>query len=250
MKGINVTALRKAYKELEKLDTPKIKWAWFSSLGKTVQDRLDIGAKMPPGMDNPRCERCGLCSSTYFPFTFPNLKGSTVFVVTSPTEEEAYEGEVGGEKAGRERTVLRKYVAEPLGLRPQDYSIVPSVLCKPPPRKKVLKSNTDMCSPFVFAMLDKLKGKKKAKPLRIIAMGKEAAAQVFQTPVTLKDHIGETRETPAGETTVTYSPGMVLVPDLKDGGYKIGVLDVIRRHVARFVNREPNQKFPKMKVLV
>ena len=243
--------VKKQIVQRKSLTKKKIKLAWFSTLGKTKQDRLDFGAAMPPGFDNPRCQECGLCTQTFDPFTYPKIgKGKYVFVVNQPTEEEAYEGEMGklkdGKYPGRERTVLQKYIADKLlGLKPRDYSIIPSVLCRAEGGKKPGVTSLSMCRPFVLQAI----GKIKADGLRIVAMGVEAASQMFQTQVKLKDHIGEGFDNPLGQVTVTYSPNMVFVQDLSEGGYKIGTLDVIKTHVKRFINEEPNEEFPKMEVM-
>ncbi len=223
------------------LNKTKVKWAWFSTLFKTKQEQLDYGATWSPSPDNPRCQECQLCSQTYYPFTFPKLAGNAVFVVSAPTEDESYDSSVS-DSGGRERTILAKYVMGKLGFKSQDFSIVPAVFCRPP-TGKVLTKHLQMCRPFVHHLVKRIKG-----PRRIVAMGVEAATQMLQTSVTLKERIGETVSTPLGEVTVTYSPGSVLVPDLDDGGYKMGMLDVIRCHVERFVTREPNKEFPNLEV--
>jgi uracil-DNA glycosylase len=164
-------------------------------------------------------------------------------MVGPPTPEESYDGEMG---RGRERLVLTKYVVDGL-LDEHEYSIVPAVLCRA--AKGPVKPTTIQlaaCRPFIAHLLQRIKSK---QSLRIIAMGVEAAAQALQRAVTLKDYVGHTVITPLGDITVTYSPGTVLVQDAQEGGLRVGMLDVIKAHVRRFVRREPAKEFPPMEIL-
>lgn len=201
---------------------------------------------MTPGVDNPRCQACGLCRASYFPFTFPTLRGPLVFIKSQPDEDEALSGMLGTSRVG---LLLQKYVIGPLKLKPSEYSLMTAVLCLTPKdkdgrRKKPSLFQARMCRPFIGHLLSKLKGER-----RIVAMGASAAQHMLQRDVKIEDEVGETHKTPFGDITVTYDPAIVLTPDLEEGGIKLGYLTMLTTHVRRFVKREKNHVFPKMRVV-
>lgn len=204
----------------------------------TKEQKLAIttGAQYAPYSTNPRCLHCGLCDVAYNPYVFPKLDGPIVLVTSVPTLEEERHGQMG---IGREATLIENHLVPP----DTTYSVLPTVLCRPVNGKPTVKQ-VEMCRPFINKLFNRIKGSKK-----VIAMGVDAAKAVLQRPVTLKEEVGEVLTSLFGPTTVTYSPSMVFSTDIHDGGYKIGTVDVIRTHIARFVNEVPNETFPDMEVL-
>lgn len=208
-------------------------------------DILSRAAGDVPSHENPRCESCGLCRTTYHPFTFPLIRGSIVFITSSPNMEEEQAREMG---YGLEYTVIRNHICKPLGITEGMFSVFPAVLCRPPDRKgkkvDAKKNQADMCRPFINHLLQRVK-----RPRRIIVMGSVAARAVLQRDVALKDEIGYVYRTNFGDVTVTFSPSILLQKDVKDEGMPVGYIDMMREHVRRFVHNLPHVEFPPMEVV-
>lgn len=200
-------------------------------------------ATQPPSHENPRCETCGLCRSTYNPFVFPMINGSTVFLISTPTQDDEVAHTLGN---GFEASVILNHICKPLMIK--DVSIFSATLCRPPDRRgrKVdpLKRQIDMCRPFVNHLLHRV-----PRPRKIIAMGGVAASMILNRPVTIKEEVGYVHASNFGNVTVTYSPSVLLQENPNEGGMQIGYLTMIREHVRRFILDLPHVEFPPMEVV-
>ncbi len=196
-------------------------------------DLLREGLKAPPGFDNPRCTNCKLCNQSYAPFIAPVIRGPWVFVLSAPSMEEYQLGE------GYEWRIVKK-ICQEVGLEEEEISLATVTRCAPAVKKTIGKTARTMCQPFLFHSLNHL-----TVPVRIIAMGADAAKTFVADYASFDDLVGRQFDTIHGDVVVTYSPREYF-HEVKDYVLNVGIMDAIRVHVAGFIRSTDWYQFQKL----
>lgn len=196
-------------------------------------DILREGLKAPPGYDNPRCQNCKLATQSYAPFIAPIMQGPWVFVLPAPSMNEMELGQ------GYEWRIVEQ-IYRAAGLKDHEVTLATITRCSPMVKKSIGKTARNMCQSFLFQSLNHL-----TEPVRIIAMGADAAQSFVADYKSFDDLVGLQFDTVHGDVLVTYSPREYF-HEQRDYVLNVGVLDAIQRHVNRFVRSLGWYEFKKL----
>ena len=190
---------------------------------------------MLPGRDNTHCIACKLYLKSYAPFQVPMLVGGkVVYIVGRPPNPR---------HVSRDYAYFR-YLSMQLGVRRQDMSIIPAVLCEPSLVSPGIVARRQ-CRPMVLDYIPVVADRK------VIAFGADAAkALTRDETLVFDDVLGTVMDVPCfGEVLVTYSIGELFRHTVNDGDYHHGYHQAIVSHARRFIANEPRQEFPPMTIV-